>query len=130
MHNNDYASYRAHFESLFEGDMTGAEVRHVVDNFDSKLKEVRSNGNTSVVELAMRLWQYFGSTAVPDPAKTFAGIALLYFIMPYDLVPDATPLLGFADDLVVMAMALRRASALAGMSKTARSNFRDHYNMP
>jgi uncharacterized membrane protein YkvA (DUF1232 family) len=129
VHNN-YAEYRVNFDSLFEGDMTSAEARHVVDNFDSKLKEVRSQGRGNVADMATKLWNYFGSEAVPNQAKALAGVALLYFILPYDLVPDATPLLGYADDLAMMAVALRRASAMVGIAKSSRENFRDHYNMP
>lgn len=127
---NQYASYRAHFDSLLNGDMSSAEARHVVDNFDAKLKEASGQGNKHVTELAMRLWNYFSSPAVSDQAKAMAGLALLYFIMPYDLVPDATPLFGYADDLAMMALALRRAAAVVGMGKSARSNFRDQYGMP
>ena len=33
--------------------------------------------------------------------------ALAYFILPYDIVPDLLPALGFADDAAVLAAALR-----------------------
>ena len=33
--------------------------------------------------------------------------ALAYFILPYDLVPDVLPALGFADDAAVLATAIR-----------------------
>jgi uncharacterized membrane protein YkvA (DUF1232 family) len=33
--------------------------------------------------------------------------ALAYFILPFDLVPDMLPLLGFTDDAAVLATALR-----------------------
>src|SRR5947209_8816460 len=33
--------------------------------------------------------------------------ALAYFVLPFDLVPDMMPLLGFADDAAVLATALR-----------------------
>src|SRR5262249_4209909 len=33
--------------------------------------------------------------------------ALAYFILPYDVVPDLLPALGFADDAAVLAAALR-----------------------
>jgi uncharacterized membrane protein YkvA (DUF1232 family) len=33
--------------------------------------------------------------------------ALAYFVMPFDLIPDMMPLLGFADDAAVLATALR-----------------------
>ena len=33
--------------------------------------------------------------------------ALAYFILPFDVIPDMMPLLGFADDAAVLATALR-----------------------
>ena len=33
--------------------------------------------------------------------------ALAYFVLPFDLVPDVMPMLGFADDAAVLATALR-----------------------
>jgi uncharacterized membrane protein YkvA (DUF1232 family) len=33
--------------------------------------------------------------------------ALAYFVLPFDLVPDMMPMLGFADDAAVLATALR-----------------------
>ena len=33
--------------------------------------------------------------------------ALAYFVLPFDVIPDMMPLLGFADDAAVLATALR-----------------------
>jgi uncharacterized membrane protein YkvA (DUF1232 family) len=38
-------------------------------------------------------------------------IALLYIISPIDFIPDAIPLLGLVDDVLVAGYALRQASA-------------------
>jgi len=123
-------NYRVTFDSLFgKEDMSSSDVHHVVANFDSKLKEVRSQGKHELSDVAARLWEYFSSVEVPNQAKAIAGLALLYFILPYDLVPDATPILGYADDLAMMVMATRKIAALVGMAKVARSNVRDHYGM-
>lgn len=43
--------------------------------------------------------------------KTVLIIALLYVISPIDLIPDAIPLLGLVDDVLVAGYALRQASA-------------------
>jgi uncharacterized membrane protein YkvA (DUF1232 family) len=37
--------------------------------------------------------------------------ALAYFVLPYDLVPDMLPVLGFADDAAVLATAIRMVAA-------------------
>lgn len=49
--------------------------------------------------------------------KVAVGALLIYLVMPIDLVPDVIPLVGWADDLVlvvlVLRMSLRRAGAAA-----------------
>ena len=41
-------------------------------------------------------------------------IALLYNIQPFNLIPDFIPLIGFADNVVVLAWALRSTVRIAG----------------
>ena len=36
--------------------------------------------------------------------------ALAYFVLPFDMMPDVMPLLGFADDAAILATALRMVS--------------------
>ena len=43
--------------------------------------------------------------------KTVLIIALLYLISPIDVIPDAIPLVGMLDDVLVAGYALRQASA-------------------
>jgi len=49
--------------------------------------------------------------ATPLQVKAALVAALAYFILPYDLVPDMLPALGFADDAAVLATALRMVAA-------------------
>jgi len=48
---------------------------------------------------------------ISKETKTILIIALLYIISPIDLIPDAIPLLGLVDDVLVAGYALRQASA-------------------
>src|SRR5262245_23718479 len=48
---------------------------------------------------------------IAKETKTVLIIALLYIISPIDLIPDAIPLLGLVDDVLVAGFALRQASA-------------------
>ena len=126
---SEYSDYRVTFDSLFSKDLTTEEAHHVVGNFDKKLQEVRGLGKANVAETAVGLWNYFNSPGVPGDVKLVAGVALLYFIMPCDLIPDVTVFFGYADDLAIMAMALRRVTTAAGLAQVSRKNFRAHYGM-
>src|SRR5437763_6066630 len=47
----------------------------------------------------------------PFQVKAALVAALAYFVLPYDLVPDMLPVLGFADDAAVLATAIRMVAA-------------------
>lgn len=50
-----------------------------------------------------------GKTDIKVRATLFGALA--YFILPFDVLPDLAPLIGFTDDAAVLALALR---AVAG----------------
>jgi len=58
--------------------------------------------------LEKALWLYYAAQSPDTPKwarRTIYG-ALGYFVMPLDAIPDFTPLVGYTDDLGVMAAAL------------------------
>jgi uncharacterized membrane protein YkvA (DUF1232 family) len=48
------------------------------------------------------------------------GVLLVYLISPIDLIPDFIPILGYADDALVVAIALRFATRRAGREAIAQ----------
>jgi uncharacterized membrane protein YkvA (DUF1232 family) len=58
-----------------------------------------------VVELALQLYYATDAPETPKWAKAVIYGALGYFIAPLDGLPDFTPLVGFSDDLTVLAAA-------------------------
>ena len=46
----------------------------------------------------------------PWPARALAAAVLLYLLDPFDLFPDIVPLLGWADDAVIVPVGLWLAS--------------------
>jgi uncharacterized membrane protein YkvA (DUF1232 family) len=49
--------------------------------------------------------------ATPLQVKTALIGALAYFVLPFDIVPDMMPLLGFTDDAAILLTALRMVTA-------------------
>ena len=46
-------------------------------------------------------------TEIPVGATIIAVAAVLYFVTPFDLIPDMIPMMGFADDIGVAALSIR-----------------------
>ena len=55
-----------------------------------------------------------GDRRLPRSVRRTLWLLTGYLIMPFDLVPDFIPVLGFADDAIVVAIALRRVVRCAG----------------
>lgn len=58
--------------------------------------------------------------AVPRAARWWLAGLLAYLVSPIDLVPDFLPVIGYADDAIVVAVALRFAIRHAGMPTIER----------
>jgi uncharacterized membrane protein YkvA (DUF1232 family) len=74
-------------------------------NFIDYLKKVI--GKIPFAEEVVALYLLFRDPEYPLIKKGICVFALLYFITPIDLVPDAIPMAGFLDDAGVIAAAIR-----------------------
>lgn len=52
--------------------------------------------------------------ALPRGVRVRLWLLLAYLALPFDLVPDLVPILGYADDAIVVAFALRSVTRRAG----------------
>ena len=58
--------------------------------------------------------------AVPRGVRIGLGLILAYLVLPIDLVPDFLPVIGYADDAVVVALGLRLIVRAAGPGPIAQ----------
>jgi uncharacterized membrane protein YkvA (DUF1232 family) len=56
---------------------------------------------------ARRLWYALRHPLAPGWLKPAAAMLLLYLVSPLDLIPDALPIIGIVDDLVLLPLAVR-----------------------
>jgi uncharacterized membrane protein YkvA (DUF1232 family) len=84
--------------------------------------QARKHGDALAVPEALRLvpdvvrllGRIVRSPAVPTRSRVALAVLLGYLLMPIDLVPDFVPVIGYADDAIVVALALRIAVRSAG----------------
>ena len=76
------------------------------EGFWSKLKHYAKAAGEEVVCKSLQLYYAAQEPQTPRWAKATIYAALGYFICPIDAIPDLTPLVGYADDLGVLAAAI------------------------
>jgi uncharacterized membrane protein YkvA (DUF1232 family) len=55
-----------------------------------------------------------GDRTLPHGVRIRLWLLLVYLAMPIDLIPDFLPLIGYADDAIIVALALRSVARRAG----------------
>lgn len=76
--------------------------KRINQEFPRKIKTAK--GIHGFVDKLKKLYRYFQDPLTSKAKKGLIGAALLYFIMPFDVVHDFIPLLGFIDDGVAIAL--------------------------
>lgn len=71
-------------------------------------------------DLICLLRRLTADTEVPRSVRLGLLALIGYLLLPIDLVPDFIPVLGFADDAVILALALRWAVRRAGRDRVTR----------
>lgn len=77
-----------------------------VPKFWDKLTRHAKGAGRQAVEKALWLFYAVQSPNTPKWARRVIYGALGYFVFPLDAIPDLAPLVGYTDDLTVMAAAL------------------------
>jgi uncharacterized membrane protein YkvA (DUF1232 family) len=71
-------------------------------------------------DLLRLLKRLAGDSSLPRGVRWRMWLLLAYLAMPIDLVPDFVPVLGYADDAIVVALGLRSIAGRAGKDAIAR----------
>ncbi len=74
-------------------------------SFWDKVKKFASKAGSKVIYTALKLYYTMQSPDTPAWAKAVIIGALGYFIAPIDAISDVIPVVGYADDLGVLAAA-------------------------
>ena len=82
------------------------EVAYSESSFWSKLKGYAKSAGGEVVEKALLLYYAAQEEKAPAWAKGTIAAALGYFIVPLDAITDLAPVVGYADDLGVLVLAI------------------------
>ena len=77
-----------------------------------------------VVYPALLLQYLMKSEDVSLKTKLILSAALGYFILPIDFIPDFAPMIGFADDLGVLILIVRKMAV--NITPEIRKNAREH----
>ena len=88
----------------------GYATAYSESRFHQKISRHARTAGREVVEKALWLFLAAQSPETPRWAKTAIYGALGYFIFPLDAIPDFAPLVGYTDDLGVLAAALATVS--------------------
>lgn len=83
--------------------------------FWEKIAKVAKKAGLKVIYAALLLYYVMVSKSTSAKDIAIIASALAYFVSPIDIVPDGIPLVGFADDLVVLLFVF----------KTVRNNVTD-----
>ncbi len=84
--------------------------------FDTRLQFVTRNIDRKLARLGSRLWivkhvlalyRYLVDPQVHWVKKVLVVVALAYFIVPVDSIPDFTPVVGYLDDATVLAAVMK-----------------------
>lgn len=97
-------------EEIIQKDQLG--LLNLIKRALQKVTETASNSNLTVVKLlnhyvvlfSQLVKAYLQGTYRKLPAIALAKIAavLIYFISPFDFIPDVLPIIGFTDDLALV----------------------------
>ncbi|MFG1990643.1 YkvA family protein [Actinoplanes sp. NPDC048988] len=71
-------------------------------------------------DLLRLLKRLAGDRTLPRGVRIRLGLLLAYLAVPFDVVPDFIPVLGYADDAIIVTLVLRSTVRRAGLDAVRR----------
>ena len=96
----------ANEEDTAAGGIQNFEAAYSDEKFRDKLRRYARVAGKEVVEKSLLLYYAAQEEKAPAWAKATIAGALGYFIVPTDAILDLTPVVGYADDLGVLVLAI------------------------
>ncbi|WP_020537420.1 YkvA family protein [Lewinella cohaerens] len=96
------------------------------ERFWAKLKSQARNAGVKIVYSALLLFYAYRRKETPFYARSIILGVLGYFLAPIDLIPDLTPILGYTDDLGVLAFGLVTIAAYINQDVRQKARGRLH----
>lgn len=123
-------------EKVTEEDFQSIDMEKYAEDYseDGLWDKIKDNVTAIGLTLIYKALQLYYVAQSPDcPMKVKAGIyaALGYLISPIDLIPDITPIVGYADDATAVGMALLLAQMYItdDIKAQARGKIHDLFGM-
>lgn len=91
-------------------ELTKYQGHYSEESLADKIAKVAKKAGIKVIYAALLLYYVLKSPLTPKKDRNKILGALGYFILPFDLIPDAIPVAGFADDLAALTWALYAVS--------------------
>ena len=91
------------------------------DRLWDKIGRFGKRAGRIVVERAVRLYYAAQDPSTPPWAKRAIYSALAYFVIPFDLIPDFIPGIGFTDDAATLLFTLFAVSAYVSRDVKVRA---------
>jgi uncharacterized membrane protein YkvA (DUF1232 family) len=79
-----------------------------------ELRRLAADAATTLPNMAKLLWRLLRDPRVPRRTKMVVGAAVAYVASPIDLIPEFIPVIGLADDLLLMTFAIHHIVEVAG----------------
>lgn len=99
------------------------------EDFWDKIKEYAKIVGCEGIRTSLRLFYALDNPDMPKHIKGIIWGALGYFILPIDIIPDFIPMVGYTDDIGILAAAVGMASLYitADVKEKADEKLRDWF---